>query len=161
LSEKGQEALEQLTEILRDVIADPNQYFAKCSERDLVDWAEPESVLRTRQIWLRQTATVSLHQTIKKVDIKRTTALNIDDIATWKSHMSGPEEFYFTIPNGLLFTVKIESRTGVLGQRDTERFLDIDEAIRHYSREHGHLVNAAEPIPSEAEVDLSFEESAI
>jgi hypothetical protein len=158
LSEKGAEALEQLITVLRNNIADRNQYFAKCSERDLLNWAFPESVLRTRQIRLSMTGIGSLHKIIQQVDIKRTTALNIDDIATWKSSSSGPEEFYFTIPNGLLFTVKIESRTGALGQRDTVRFLDIDEAIRRYSREHGHLVNAP---AAEADTDLSFEESVI
>jgi hypothetical protein len=97
------------------------------------------------------------------VDTERLTALNVHDIAAWKSNTSGPEEFYFRYTNGLLFTVRIESPTGVLSQlseRDRERFLSIDEAIRRYSREHGLLVNAAVPaaeaIPSEAQANISL-----
>jgi hypothetical protein len=37
LSEEGLKALEQLIAVLRNNIADPNQYFSKCSERDLLD----------------------------------------------------------------------------------------------------------------------------
>jgi hypothetical protein len=110
-------------------------------------------------------------KTIEVVDTERTTALNINDMAAWKSPMGGPEEFYFRASNGLLFTVKIEHPTGVLGQCDRERFLSIEEAIRRYSREHGHLVNAAAidelgvptpgATPSEADADIRFKESVI
>jgi hypothetical protein len=168
LSEKGQKALKQLIAVLRNNIADPQEYFSKYSERDLIDWAKPESVLRTRQIRRCQNGIESLQQIIKKVDEKRTTALNIDDMAAWKSNMSGPEVFYIKDSRGLLFTVRIESPTGVpseLRERDKDRFLPIKEAIRRYSREHGHPVNAAAPepeaIPSEAEADIPFEGSIL
>jgi hypothetical protein len=163
LSEKRSEAIRQLNAILCDVIADPHQYFSNSSERDLVDWAFPESVLRTRQIWRSQSATESLHLTIKKVDTERLSALNVHDLAAWKSNMSGPEEFYFRGPRGLLFTLKIESPTGVLcelSERDKERFLSTEEAIRRYSREHGHLVNATVPA-ADSDAEIHFEESAL
>jgi hypothetical protein len=167
LSEDGIAAVQRLSAVLGKDMANPYEYFSKYSERDLVEWAFPESVLRTRQIRLSRTATESLHQTIQKVDTERMTALNIHDLAAWKSSTSGPEEFYIRVPSGLLFTLRIESPTGVLSEltkRDKERFLSIEEAIRRYPREHGHLLGAGpapEATPSETEAEISFEEPAL
>lgn len=172
LRDKRSEVIRQLGAVL--AIADPDQFFSKYSERDLIKWAEPESVLRTRQILRRLNGITSLSQIIKQVDTERLTALNIDDMATWKSNMSGPEVFYIKGPRGLLFTARIKRPTGAsceLSERDKERFLKIEEAIRRYSREHGRLVNppaidelgvpAPEAVPSEAEADIAFEQSVI
>jgi hypothetical protein len=154
LSEKGQEALKRLIDILGE---NQREYLSKFSERDLFNWAFPESVLRTRQIWQSHIATVtrSLTETIKAVDAQRLAALNVHDIATWKTSVVGAEKFCFrAYAEGLFFDVSITNAV-FLPPENRDRFLDIEEAIRRYSREHGHLVNAPEPIPSEAEVDLN------
>jgi hypothetical protein len=159
LSEEGLKALERLIDILG---VNQREFLLKFAERDLIDWAFPESVLRIRQIWRSKIATVtrSLRETIKTVDAERLTALNVHDLAAWKSNVARTEEFCFRgYEIGSFFSVSITSAAALPAENRT-RFLDIDEAIRRYSREHGHLVNAAIPaaeaIPFEDEI--SFEE---
>jgi hypothetical protein len=55
-------------------------------------------------------------------------------------------------------------RFSELSKRDKERFLSIEEAIRRYPREHGHLLGAGpapEATPSETEAEISFGEPAL
>jgi hypothetical protein len=144
---------------------DPQSQKATASE----DRTTIDSLEKKARVW--QPVRIGW-QIIKQVDTERLRALNIDDMATWKSNMSGPEVFYIKCSRGLLFTVRIERPTGALcelSERDKERFLNIEEAIRRYSREHGLLVNppaidelgvpAPEAIPSEPEADIAFEQS--
>jgi hypothetical protein len=147
MSEKGLAATEIILAVIGNGLKEPRKYLAQFAERDLIDWAFPESVVRTRQIWRSWNPTRSMSKTIETVDAERTSTLNVRDMSAWKSSMAGPEMFYIKDSRGLLFTVRIESPTGVLGQRNRERFLSIDEAIRRYFREGGHLVNAALPKP--------------
>jgi hypothetical protein len=168
MSEKGLAATEIILAVIGNGLKEPRQFLAQFAERDLIDWAFPKSFLRTRQIWRTFTPLRSLRKTIEVVDTERLTALNICDLAAWKSNMAGPEVFYIEDSRGLLFMVRIEHPTGAfceLSERDKERFLNIEEAIRRYSREHGLLVNPPAidelAVPAEAEADISFEESVI
>jgi hypothetical protein len=165
LSEKGLAAIEIILAVIGNGLKEPREFLAQFAERDLIDWAFPESVLRTRQILRSFSPTTSLRKTIEVVDTERLTALNVHDISAWKSNMGGAEQFYFRGPTRLLFTLSIESPINVLSElseRDRARFLDIDEAIRRYSREHGHLVNEPDPevgLEQPRDIDFSFDDA--
>ena len=73
--------------------------------------------------------------------------------ATW----AGLSNSISKVPTGL-FTLSVESPINLLSElseRDRDRFLDIDEAIRRYSRGvHGGLIN--QPAKADTEADLQF-----
>jgi hypothetical protein len=156
LSGKGLKAVEMILA----VIGEPRREFlAQFAERDLIDWAFPESVLRTRQIFRSFDPLQSLRKTIEVVDTERTTALNVHDLAAWKSNVAGTEQFYFKgYQIGLFFSVSIAGAVS-LPAENRSRYLDIEGAIRRYSRgTHGGLINGSrEP----REVEISFEDSSL
>lgn len=119
----------------------------------MIDWAFPESVARTRQIWQSYSPTQSLRKTIEQVNTERLTALNVHDLANWKSNMGGTEQFYFRgYQIGSFFSVSITSADS-LPRENWSRYLDIDEAIRRYSRgAHNRLINQ----PAE-DIDFTFD----
>jgi hypothetical protein len=152
LSDKGLKAIEMILAVIGNGL---REFLAGFSERDLIDWAFPESVTRTRQIFRSFDPTRSLRKTIEVVDTERTTALNVHDLAAWKGPKAGTEQFYQI---GLFFSVSITSAVA-LPAENRSRFLDIEEAIRRYSRgAHGGLINGSD---APREVEISFEDSAL
>ena len=122
----------------------------------------------TALAWQKHSPTTSLRKTIQPVATQRLTALNVHDLAARKSNAARPEVFYFKgYQIGLFFSVSITSAIS-LPAENRSRFLEIEEAIWRYSREHGHLVNASkieesavlapETMRSEADANIPFEE---
>jgi hypothetical protein len=160
LSDKGLKAIEIILAVIGNGFKESREFLAQFSERDLIDWAFPESVARTRQIWRSFSPLESLRKTIETVDTERKTALNVHDLAAWKSNVVGTEQFYFRgYQTGLFFSLSITSAVS-LPAENRSRFLDIEEALRRYSRgTHGHLINGSSREPRE--VEISFEDSAL